>query len=200
MAALHSGDDGATSVPSLTASTVQMQTPQPSDIFVMRQGRDDKLEERLIEVLAAHKATFIDKKGSDDIVSFVDSFHDSYSLLRLQDDFDVYLAKDATDALFAESFLNRMLVKLDGKPCLVSQCPSAARNGRPIDAALMYGAGVTEAAMAYHQILDSVHVKCLHSFDRYRLRQKEKESAPEGQLTLLAQKKACAYDEQIEMS
>ena len=185
--------------PAQTPNELQC-TPPTANIFDVSQGRDGQFEERLVEVLAAHKATFIDNHGDEDIVAFMSTFHDSYSLLHFQNDFGEYLAKDSDDDLFAERFFNRMLDKLDGRPCLLSQCRCAVRNARyTFDAAQIYGAGITASEIAYHQIIDSVHVHCLHSFDRYRLLQKEKETVSDGdgQLTQIAQKKVDDYDRQI---
>ena len=71
----------------------------------------------------------------------------------------------------------------------------------------MYGEGITDTEIVHHEILDSVHVKCLHAFDRFRLLQKEKQSInddTEDECDELAQQliqaKVAGYEEQIEMS
>ena len=188
-------------IPSTTASALhQDDDTDVANIFDVNQSTDAQFSQRLIEILAAHKASFIDVDDQQDIVAFMNGFHSSYSLLHFQNDFDNYLATCSKDALFAESFYYRMLHKLNGQPCFISHCCSAARNGRTCTVRQK----MTDSESIHHQLIDSVHVFCLHMFDRYQLLQQEKDAISadekEGALARRVRQKAESYDKQIRIS
>jgi len=147
--------------------------PTPTNIFDMSQGRDDSYEQRLLTVLIAHKNTIIDgyAKGSDTTFDLA-SFHASYSLLHFQNDFNAYLAREASDEHYAETFYRKLLHSLNGEKCDVSKCISAARNSSRLkpDATRHESLKCKEhSEIVLLRALDTVHVHCFHAFDRYRM-------------------------------
>ena len=135
----------------------------------MSQDKSKKCEKRLFALLAAHRREFLEEKSdASDIVAFMAKL--GYSLLQLLNDFNALLAREQSNDEYAERFYCRLLASLDGRQCDVSECLSAARHARlkgealtAADAQLQGKEGMCQ------QILDTVHVHCLHSFDRFRL-------------------------------
>eukprot|EP01084_Bolivina_argentea_P064607 117814_1 len=70
--------------------------PHIKSIFDMdMKGNNKEFEGRLIEIMCQHKKIFIDNDINDqNIIQFINSFHSTYGLIQLLNDFDKYTTKE----------------------------------------------------------------------------------------------------------
>eukprot|EP01084_Bolivina_argentea_P006913 13063_1 len=147
-------------------------------------------EARLIEVIAKHKISFIDDAKKINIKQFLESFDNSYNMTEFLNNFDEYCAEEQQNPSYVENVYQKVILKLNGNKCEVSNCKSIARNGRDkqmcknndnFRVSLYGNNNTTDEEISYHQILDSIHVYVMHSFDMgCRLRQTEREKLYEN--------------------
>ena len=170
-------------------------SPSPANAFDMGQGRADNYEERLLTVLTAQKSKVVDGNESGGDTFDIACFHASYSLLHFLNDFNAYLAQETADESYAEVFYGRLLERLNGHKCDASKCISAARNARFKTEVCSHDSRFAPSAQIMHlRALDTVHVHCFHSFDRYRMLRSDSNSADDAELALLVHQKAVQYE------